>query len=145
MKSSLHNIIFYVIIAGDDQTDHVFLRKAMNKLVPQAIVESLYEPGETITFLQKHSPVPHLIFLDQNMIARGGSRMLQLIRDTEEFKHVPVIILTEDKLHFTKNDLVRYGADEFYPKPYHAKTLDQIVSDLRERWFSSMFNQRNSA
>ena len=101
MNPGLKKAVFYIVIAGDDHTDHVFLRKAMNKLVPQAIVESLYETHETVTFLKNHQQHPHLIFLDQNMVNAGDEGMIKLIRSTEDLKEVPVIILTDKKKIFT--------------------------------------------
>jgi response regulator RpfG family c-di-GMP phosphodiesterase len=138
MNPGLKNKVFYIVIAGDDRTDHVFLRRAMNKLVPQAIVESFYESDETVVFLKNHRQHPHLIFLDQNMLNSGVDGMMKLIRNTEGLKEVPVIILTDKTKSFTTQDLQNSGANEFYSKPYHVKALDHIVNEVREKWFVSV-------
>jgi PleD family two-component response regulator len=134
-----------VVIVGNDQQDHVFLRKVMNKLVPQAIVESLYGDQETLNYFEAYNAIPSVIFLDRHLLAVNGNKIIPLIRGNEEMEQVPVIILSEDETQFSHSDSIRYGANEVYNKSYHSKNLDSIVSEIRDKWFVSILNQKNNS
>ena len=46
MDPILNNVFFYILVVDDDRDDQYFLRQAINEVIPQAIVESLYDtPG----------------------------------------------------------------------------------------------------
>ncbi|MDI1355156.1 MAG: response regulator [bacterium] len=130
MNTTLKNFVVYVVIAGKDKSDHVHLRNAIYRYLPQAIVESLYEPLETRNFFKKNSPSPHLIFLGLDMIKSGGKDLLNLFRDSETLTQVPMVILTESMQRFTRNDLIRFGANDFYSKPYQPDAFDKIVANI---------------
>lgn len=145
MNTALKNFIFYIVIAGEDKNDHLFLRNAIYRFLPQAIVESIYEPLEMLHSINKSVPAPHLIFLDLNMIKEGGKEMLRLMREAQLLRQIPMVVLTDHKQSFTRNDLARFGANEFYSKPYHMKAFDQIVADLGQKLSISISSQNNKA
>jgi len=142
MKNALKDSIFYVVIVGPDKNDHLYLRKAMNKLLPQAIVESLYGGSETLNFFNEGKAIPNLIFLDQHLLKISDRRLIAMIRENEDMKEVPVILLSEDD-SFTRADSIKNGANELYNKHYQSKHIDTIVDEIRDKWFVSMLYQKN--
>src|SRR4051812_16508931 len=111
MYSSLKDSIFYIVIVGNDETDHLYLRKVMNKLLPQAIVESLYGNSEAVSYFEKHNAVPSVIFLDQHLMTINGCAIMPLIRSNEDMDQVPVIILGSQSDNFSREDTLRSGAN----------------------------------
>jgi PleD family two-component response regulator len=139
----LKNKIYYVVIIGKEKDDHFFLRKALNKLVPQAIVESLYGDEETVSFFARQNAVPSIIFLDKPLLSDRQNKFMNLIRYNEEMLKVPVIILSEIESGFTKTDSIKAGADEVFSRSYHVQDVDAIASEIREKWFLTILDRKN--
>lgn len=136
MDTDLNNIFFYVLIVDDDKDDHFFLRQAIGEVVPQAIVESLYDGSEALSYLDTCTALPNLIFLDLNMSRISGRNTVSVIRKNDSLKNVPVIILTTSTNEIEKQDLLQLGADDFYSKPAHPKELLKLVKKVCDKYLS---------
>lgn len=134
MDPILNNVFFYILVVDDDRDDQYFLRQAINEVIPQAIVESLYDGSEAITYLDKCTALPNLIFLDLNMTKLSGKSTIVTIRKNESLTGVPVIILTTSKNEREKEELILLGANEFYSKPDHPKELVKIVEEVKAKY-----------
>lgn len=126
------NIVFYITIVEKNKTDHSFLRSMIHRVLPQAIVESVYEEEEAIHYFNNCSVLPHLIFLDEDMLLLSGRDTLELIRRVEGLDKVPLIFLTGS--HTLQTSETTSGGSHFYSKPYQAQELRNIVSSLSSRW-----------
>lgn len=134
MDPILNNVFFYILVVDDDKDDQYFLRQAITDVIPQAIVESLYDGSEALTYLDKCTALPNLIFLDLNMAKLSGKSTISIIRKNESLSNVPVIILTTSKNEKERVELIGLGANEFYSKPDHPKELVKIVQEVKEKY-----------
>ena len=131
---NLNNVVFYVLVVDDDQDDQYFIRKAINHVIPQAIVESLYDGDEALAYLKRCSALPNLIILDLNMTRLSGKETMRIIRKNESLSHVPVVVLTTSKNEEERKELLGLGASAFYTKPHHARDLEGIMREVAEKW-----------
>jgi CheY-like chemotaxis protein len=127
----------YILVVDDDHDDQFFLRRAIGQVIPQAIVESVYDGTEAMAYLDRCTPLPQLIFLDLNMLKLSGKVTMGLIRQNEYLNKVPVIILTTSKNELERDELLRLGANEFYTKPFNTDDLVPIVSEVSSKWLVS--------
>ncbi len=134
MDSILNNVFFYILVVDDDKDDQFFLRQAISEVVPQAIVESLYDGTEALAYLDTCTALPNLIFLDLNMTRLSGKSTMEIIRKNEALAGVPVIILTTSKSDREKQELLSLGANEFYSKPDYPKELVKIVTEVKNKY-----------
>ncbi len=134
MDTDSNNIFYYILIVDDDRDDHLFLRQAIGDVIPQAIVESLYDGSEALTYLDNCTALPNLIFLDLNMSRISGRNTISVIRKNDSLKSVPVVILTTSKSDSEKNELMQLGASEFFSKPDHPKDLVNIVKQVSAKY-----------
>lgn len=134
MNPNLNNVVFYVLVVDDDQDDQYFIRKAINKVIPQAIVESLYDGDEALSYLKRCNSLPNLIILDLNMARLSGKETMRIIRQNESLAHVPVVILTTTKNEAEKDELLKLGASAFYTKPPSARDLEGIITEMAGKW-----------
>jgi DNA-binding response OmpR family regulator len=72
---------------------------------------------------------PDLIVLDTLQPGRDREVLSQI----RERSFVPVIVLNALAEHGTKLESLRYGADEFMPKPFSARELQATVRALLRR------------
>lgn len=138
MDTNLNNVIFYILIVDDSADDHFFLKKAIKKVIPEAIVESLYDGQEALEYLENCTDLPNLIFLDLNMNRVSGQTTMKRIRKNQTLQKVPVIILTTSNNNSEKQALLELGANEFYTKPFDSKDLIPIVEEVRHKWLEAV-------
>ncbi len=136
MNTDLNNVTFYILIVDDDTDDHFFLRKAINQVIPQAIVESVYDGDEALQYLNNCKAMPNLIFLDLNMSKLSGKETMKIIKENEHLRSVPVVILTTSRSDEEKKEMLAMGASGFYSKPHHTKNLVDIVEEIHEKFLS---------
>jgi CheY-like chemotaxis protein len=139
MNTDLNNITFYILIVDDDTDDHFFLRKAINKVVPQAIVESVYDGDEALQYLNACTAMPNLIFLDLNMRKLSGKDTMKIIRANEHLRQVPVVVLTTSRNENERKEMLAMGAAGFYSKPHYTHDLITIVEEVRDKFLVKAF------
>lgn len=137
MDLNLNNIIYYILIVDDDSDDHYFLRTALNKVVPQALIESVYDGEEALVYLNNCTFMPNVIFLDLNMAKISGRDTMKIIKDNEMLSKVPVVIFTTSRDDDEKKEMLKMGAVEFYSKPNQMEDLIEIVNDVKTKYLSS--------
>ncbi len=96
--------------------------EAINRQILGLIIKNDYdviyaENGrEALEQLKNNPNTISLILLDLQMPEMDGYEFLKLVRNNEEFRHIPVIVLTSDKA--AEVETLTLGASDFMPKPY---------------------------
>jgi len=134
MAADVNSIFYYVLIVDDDKDDHFFLRQAIGEVIPQAIIESLYDGSEALAYLDNSATLPSLIFLDLNMSKISGKNTIMVVRKNDNLKNVPVIILTTSNSDQEKLEILALGANEFYSKPVDLNELVKIVKEVKAKY-----------
>jgi len=136
MDLNLNNIIYYILIVDDDSDDHYFLRTALNRVVPQALIESVYDGEEALEYLNSCTFMPNVIFLDLNMAKISGRETIKIIKKNEILSKVPVVIFTTSKDEDEKAEMLALGAAGFYSKPNQIEDLISVVEDVKDKYLS---------
>ena len=85
--------------------------------------------------------VPDLVMVDVNMPGVDGYRICEMIKQDEETKHIPVILLVGSFEPFDEAEARRVGADDFLTKPFQSiRQLVNKVSDLLNGKTSDTFS-----
>ena len=134
MEPNQNSVFYYILIVDDEKNDHFFIRRAIDHLIPQAIVESLYDGSEALEYLDHCSAMPNLIILDLKMREISGRDTISIIRKNEALSKVPVVIFTNSKDHSEKEELLAMGAEGFYTKPSEMNDLNLIIEEVRDKW-----------
>jgi DNA-binding response OmpR family regulator len=136
MNLILNTIVFYFIIVEDSKSDHAFLRQAIHTVVPQAIVDSIYNEEEALKFFGDCKSVPNLIFLDEDMLKISGKSTIETIKKIEGLAHVPLIFLSNTINEEQKKEFINQGVSDFYTKPYKPLDLVNIVGAVNKKWLA---------
>jgi CheY-like chemotaxis protein len=96
---------------------------------------------EVINFLKKrgkysNASKPNLILLDLNLPKRNGFEVLEEIKQDEELKRIPVVILTVSDV---KEDLIKaynLHANSYVIKPLEMKEFYRIINSIVDFWFT---------
>jgi CheY-like chemotaxis protein len=119
------------------------------RLTKEALKESkvrnnlfVVEDGvEAMSFLRKEgkyadAPRPDLIILDLNLPRKSGREVLEELKNDEEFKTIPVVVLTISK---AEEDIVRAYANHancYITKPLDFSKFIEITRAIQEFWLT---------
>ncbi|HOE91249.1 MAG TPA: response regulator, partial [Candidatus Cloacimonadota bacterium] len=66
---------------------------------------------------------PDLIFLDINMPGMNGYDLLKIIKTSDEYKHIPVMMVTTEGERKNVIKAIQAGADNYLTKPFTPEDL----------------------
>ena len=91
-------------------------------------------------FADREPGDPSVLLLDIKMPRMDGLEVLQRIRDNDQFRHIPVVILSSSR---EESDLIRswdLGVNAYGVKPVDINQFFEAVKTLGRFW--AVFNQR---
>ena len=102
-----------VLIVDDEEINRELLR-----LVLRDEYETIFasDGGNALTLIREHHDTLSLILLDLLMPGIHGLDLLKTLKNDQDLKNIPVIVLTADQEAEVTS--LRLGASDFIPKPY---------------------------
>lgn len=96
---------------------------------------------EALQFLRKDgdfvdAPRPDLILLDLNLPRKTGREVLEEIKKDQDFKRIPVIVLTTSDAENDILETYNYGANSYITKPVEMADFVNVIASLEEFWFT---------
>ncbi len=131
----------HILLVEDNEGDILLTTEALEENGFDHELSVIKDGGEALEFLFKtgkhqHAKTPDLIFLDINIPKRNGHEILQLIKEDERTRHIPVVMLTTSS---SKNDISQAydnHANCYLIKPVDATEFSQIMNCLESFWFN---------
>jgi CheY-like chemotaxis protein len=80
-------------------------------------------------------PRPDLILLDLNLPGKSGWEVLQEIKQHDDFRQIPVVILTSSRSPDDVANAYRAHANSYLCKPVRLAEVFELVSELQRYWF----------
>ena len=138
----MNNDSFVILMAEDDEHDIVATKRAWKK---HHIANPLYivkDGEECLDFLHQRgkysepgtAPRPGIVMLDIKMPKMDGLAVLKQIREDDELRHLPVIILTTSK---AEEDRIRgydLGVNAYIVKPVGFDSFSEAVKTISLFW-----------
>ena len=130
-----------ILLVEDNPGD---ARLAVEALKDSKINNNLYhvkDGVEAMDFLRRQGgyagvPVPDLVLLDLNLPRKDGREVLEEIKEDDELKLVPVVVLTTSE---AERDLVRsydLHANAYVVKPLDLDRFIEVVQAIEDFWFA---------
>ena len=127
MKSTVTHI-FYV---DDDIDDIEIFKDAVHDVCSDVKLTTLTNSQLFLTTLQKINK-PDVIVLDVNMPAVDGIQCLKLVRDSEQFQHIPVVLFSTSRFVTKLQESIQFGANHFILKGSSLQEFSSFIIDLCE-------------
>ena len=113
--------------------DSAAIRKILQRVLKQAEIpiDNVFEAGdgnEALAALEAH-PVG-LILSDINMPNMDGLEMLNHIKARDEWKQVPVVMVSTEGSQAKVLDAVRLGAAGYVRKPFNAEQIKEKLAGI---------------
>ena len=95
---------------------------------------------EAIKFLRRQGKYtdaaePDIILLDLNMPRKDGREVLQEIKDDNQLKHIPVVILTTSQAEQDILKSYQLHANSYITKPVDLAQFFEVIKTLEDFWF----------
>ncbi len=111
--------------------DSITIQKVVNLTFADEGVEVIAVGDGDAAMIKFNESMPDLVLADVNMPGLDGYRMCEMIKQDDETKHIPVILLVGSFEPFDEQEAWRVGADDFLTKPFQSiRQLVTKVSDL---------------
>jgi two-component system response regulator len=131
-----------ILLIEDNPDDEILMRRALekNRIANEVVVA--HDGVEALDYIyargqyegRDKSDTPQLILLDLKLPKISGLEVLQQLRENEETKFTPVVVLTSSS---EQVDIVRsydLGANSFVQKPVDFNEFIEAVRQLGTYW-----------
>ena len=118
---------FNIFYTDDDKDDRDTFIDAVNEISKSWKILTQSDGDELINLLKSPPPFATIIFLDLNMPRKNGYEVLKEIRQTDDFKDIPIVILStsNDENTIAKTRLL--GASLYISKPWSFNSLKDVI------------------
>jgi DNA-binding response OmpR family regulator len=118
-----------ILLVEDNPADALLVEEALNEHQVKAELLVLGDGEKAIQFVERFdmaaTPCPRLVILDLNLPKRSGKDVLRCIRNTAQWNHVPVVILSSSNAPDDRRETARLGANQYIRKP---SELEEFLS-----------------
>lgn len=128
-----------ILVVDDDDADALMISEALAATEPPAAVSRVVDGQEALDYLHRvgrfaDAHRPDLILLDLNMPRMDGRETLSAIKNDDELKAIPVVILTTSG---ETPDIVasyQHRANAYVTKPFGVDDFEAAVQQI-DRFF----------
>lgn len=122
----------YILYADDDSDDRNWVNDACRGIDGSLNVHFLENGREVLEHLNNDPQnLPSLIVLDLNMPELDGRQTLQRLKAKQEFKKIPVVIVTTSSNKMDQEICKKLGADLYLIKPDTHQAWQNIAKQLQ--------------
>ncbi|MCW3120947.1 MAG: response regulator [Flavipsychrobacter sp.] len=125
-----------VFIVDDDPDDRESIRDAFIENKHHQDYTFMVNGDQLIVHLNEASDKKHpsLILLDLNMPGKGGTEVLRQIKNDDNLKSIPIIVITTSSSTKDRETSYKLGANCFLTKPDSYKELLAITDSIARLW-----------
>jgi len=125
----------------DSPSDALLTKEAFGECNVRANIYVVRDGVEGIKFLRKeegysNAVKPDLILLDLNMPRMNGKEVLSKIKQDEDMKLIPVIVLTTSQANQDVIDCHELHANSYVLKPINYVDFLNVVKNIVEYWLN---------
>lgn len=130
-----------ILLVEDSPSDVRLTREALKEAKVLNMLHVAQDGMEALAFLRKQgqyasTPSPDLILLDLNLPKKDGREVLAEIKQDENLKRIPVVVLTTSR---AEEDVVRsynLHANAYVTKPVDLRQFLEVVRTIEAFWLA---------
>jgi len=130
-----------ILLVEDNEGDARLAKEAMRDSKIRNTLHHVVDGEEAMAFLRKEgvyakSPRPDLILLDLNLPKKDGRQVLSEIKDDENLKRIPVVILTVSSAEEDILKSYNLHANCYITKPIDLGQFMKVVRSVEDFWLT---------
>ena len=119
-----------ILLIEDDADDIELLEEALRANKIAYSMEVIMDGDKVVRHLEALTSFPAVIVLDFNLPRVHGRDVLRLIKNSERYKHIPVIVLTTSAAKEDIDYSMKLGAAHFITKPTSVEAFAHTVATI---------------
>jgi chemotaxis family two-component system response regulator Rcp1 len=128
-----------ILLVEDNPGDARLTREALRDAKVRNNLHVAPDGVEALAFLRrqgKHTtvPKPDLILLDLNLPKKDGREVLEEIKQDDQLRHIPVVILTTSQAERDIAESYRLRANAYVTKPVDLEQFLNVVQAIEHFW-----------
>jgi chemotaxis family two-component system response regulator Rcp1 len=132
-----------VLVVEDSSGDIRLTREAFRDVNPFIHLEVAHDGVEAMAFLRQEGPFvraprPDLILLDLNLPRMDGRQVLALIKEDDNLKTIPTVILTSSQAEADVVKSYQLQANCYLSKPMHFEAFHDLVKSIDDFWLNKV-------
>ena len=119
----------YILWADDDMDDLMLMRHVLKDIGEEYDIREVNNGREALDYLEnrKHTGLlPALIILDMNMPVLNGKEALNVIKQDEALKNIPLVFFTTSNSELDKLYCKRFGVEMITKPPQYGNLRDAV-------------------
>lgn len=121
---------FKILLIEDDADDIELLEEALMDNEIAHDLDIIMQGDKVMPHLNSSSGLPHIIILDFNIPKLHGKEILHLIKSSERFNKIPLIVLTTSAAKEDMDYALKLGAAHFITKPTSIADFNTTVQTI---------------
>ena len=124
-----------ILLVEDDQVDMMTVIRALKEIYVTNKVVHLENGEDALNYLRdEKSEKPCLILLDLNMPIMNGIEFLQAVKDEEQLKRIPRVVLTTSVEQQDKLNSFNFGVAGYMAKPVDYPQFVEVMRSIDAYW-----------
>jgi chemotaxis family two-component system response regulator Rcp1 len=130
-----------ILLVEDNEGDARLAKEAMRDSKIRNALHHVVDGEEAMAFLRRQgvhakAPRPDLILLDLNLPKKDGRQVLAEIKDDEDLKRIPVVILTVSSAEEDVLKAYNLHANCYITKPIDLAQFMKVVRSVEDFWLT---------
>jgi len=131
-----------VLLVEDDQVDAMTVRRSLRDINVTNQLDIVGDGEEALAFLRDpKNQRPCIILLDLSMPRMNGIEFLGVVKQEEDLKQIPVVMLTASSEERDKVESFRLGVAGYMVKPVDYQQFVEVVKTIDLYWTLSELPQ----
>jgi len=131
----------HLLLVEDDKGDAELMTEVMKDTKIRVALNRVEDGEEAMKYLRKEGEYadavrPDLILLDLNMPKKDGREVLNAIKNDEDLKVIPVVVLTTSDADEDILKTYALGASCYVKKPLGLEQFSKLVESIEHFWFT---------
>ncbi|HEY8898672.1 MAG TPA: response regulator [Niastella sp.] len=125
-----------IMLAEDDEDDKWIFTEIMKELSADGNIrfQAVDNGVQIMQALENNPELPDLVILDQNMPQLNGKETLELIKKSDRFNQIPVIIYSTYNDSRLSKECVNIGATQIITKPDTFEGFKEMIEMLVQKY-----------
>lgn len=138
-----------ILLIDDNRDDYEATFRSFRKSSLENPLHWCQSGQDALDYLKKEGEhencsddLPCIILLDLNMPGLDGRKVLQLLKNDNDLKRIPIIVLTTSADERDVDNCYDLGASTYIQKPVGFDGLVKAANRIKEYWFGVAFLPR---
>ena len=133
----------HILLVEDNSGDQRLTIEALKHRGSQVQLSIVHDGVEAMAFLRGEgkyagAPRPTLIILDLNLPRKDGREVLAEVKQNDEFRRIPVVVLTTSKAEEDISKSYDFHANCYITKPVDLDKFFAVVGAIETFWLNTV-------